>query len=169
MSEEERDEQGEAPEETPEQVADEAAEVPGETTDEAAGNAEPGVDEETPESSGEVDGSAEAADPSPDAGLYPRTEPVPRPEVSVEGEPGPRQRWIELATSADHKDIGRILIGTAVGLAAKRADLTRSALPTSFGRISAESTMPKSESTASTTDRKREDSKRVTSTELTTK
>lgn len=115
MSEEERDEQGEAPEETPEQVADEAAEVPGETTDEAAGNAEPGVDEETPESSGEVDGSAEAADPSPDAGLYPRTEPVPRPEVSVEGEPGPRQRWIELATSADHKDIGRILIGTAVG------------------------------------------------------
>ena len=62
-----------------------------------------------------VEQSEDAADPSPDAGLYPKTEPIPRPEVSVEGEPGPRQRWIELATSADHKDIGRILIGTSVG------------------------------------------------------
>ena len=113
MSEEERDERAEAPEETPEQAADEAMQASEETTDEAAGATESSVDEEAPEA--DEDASPEAADPSPDAGLYPLTEPVPRPEVSVEGEPGPRQRWIELATSADHKDIGRILIGTAVG------------------------------------------------------
>ena len=40
----------------------------------------------------------------------------PRPELVVEGFPGkPRPRWIELVTSADHKDIGRLLIGGALG------------------------------------------------------
>ena len=39
----------------------------------------------------------------------------PRPEL-VDGFPGrPRPRWVELATSADHKDIGRILITSALG------------------------------------------------------
>jgi heme/copper-type cytochrome/quinol oxidase subunit 1 len=41
---------------------------------------------------------------------------TPRPELVVEGFPGrPRPRWIELATSADHKDVGRILITAAFG------------------------------------------------------
>ncbi len=41
---------------------------------------------------------------------------TPRPELVVEGFPGrPRPRWVELVTSADHKDIGRILIGGALG------------------------------------------------------
>jgi cytochrome c oxidase subunit 1 len=41
---------------------------------------------------------------------------APRPELVVDGLPGkPRPRWIQLATSADHKDIGRILIGGALG------------------------------------------------------
>ena len=41
---------------------------------------------------------------------------TPRPELVVEGFPGrPRPRWIELATSADHKDVGRILITGALG------------------------------------------------------
>jgi cytochrome c oxidase subunit 1 len=41
---------------------------------------------------------------------------APRPELVVDGFPGkPRPRWIELATSADHKDIGRILIGGSLG------------------------------------------------------
>jgi cytochrome c oxidase subunit 1 len=40
----------------------------------------------------------------------------PRPELVVDGFPGrPRPRWVELATSADHKDIGRILITGALG------------------------------------------------------
>jgi heme/copper-type cytochrome/quinol oxidase subunit 1 len=40
----------------------------------------------------------------------------PNPELVVDGFPGkPRPRWIELATSADHKDIGRILIGGSLG------------------------------------------------------
>jgi heme/copper-type cytochrome/quinol oxidase subunit 1 len=38
------------------------------------------------------------------------------PELVVDGFPAkPRPRWIELATSADHKDIGRILIGGSLG------------------------------------------------------
>ncbi len=38
------------------------------------------------------------------------------PELVVDGFPGkPRPRWIQLATSADHKDIGRILIGGSLG------------------------------------------------------
>jgi cytochrome c oxidase subunit I len=40
----------------------------------------------------------------------------PRPELVVDGYPAKqRPRWIELATSADHKDIGRILIGGSLG------------------------------------------------------
>ena len=42
--------------------------------------------------------------------------PQPRPELVVEGYPARRRpRWIELATSGDHKDIGRILITAALG------------------------------------------------------
>jgi len=41
---------------------------------------------------------------------------TPRPELVVEGFPGrPRPRWIELTTSADHKELGRILITAAFG------------------------------------------------------
>ena len=40
----------------------------------------------------------------------------PRPELDIDGFPGKsRPRWIELVTSADHKDIGRLLIGGALG------------------------------------------------------
>ncbi|MDX6595225.1 MAG: cytochrome c oxidase subunit [Solirubrobacterales bacterium] len=40
----------------------------------------------------------------------------PRPELVVDGFPGkPRPRWVELATSADHKDLGRILLGGSLG------------------------------------------------------
>jgi cytochrome c oxidase subunit 1 len=40
----------------------------------------------------------------------------PRPELVVEGFPARRRpRWVELATSADHKDIGRILLVGALG------------------------------------------------------
>src|SRR5690554_3713281 len=46
---------------------------------------------------------------------YPQTLPPRRPELAADG-PRPRQsRWSELATSADHKDIGRILMATAFG------------------------------------------------------
>jgi cytochrome c oxidase subunit I len=38
-----------------------------------------------------------------------------RPEVVVEGFERRRPRWIEIATSADHKDIGRFLITAALG------------------------------------------------------
>jgi len=38
-----------------------------------------------------------------------------RPEVVVDGFPARRPRWIELATSADHKDIGRVMIGASLG------------------------------------------------------
>jgi heme/copper-type cytochrome/quinol oxidase subunit 1 len=38
-----------------------------------------------------------------------------RPEVVVDGFPRRRPRWIELVTSADHKDVGRVLIGAALG------------------------------------------------------
>ena len=58
---------------------------------------------------------------------------------------------------------------SAVGRAAKRAERTRSAFPINFGRISAESTMPKSEAIARTTETATDDSNRVTNTELTTK
>ncbi len=38
-----------------------------------------------------------------------------RPEVVVDGFPKRRARWTEIATSADHKDVGRILIAGALG------------------------------------------------------
>jgi heme/copper-type cytochrome/quinol oxidase subunit 1 len=38
-----------------------------------------------------------------------------RPEIVVDGFDRRRPRWVELATSADHKDVGRILIGGALG------------------------------------------------------
>jgi cytochrome c oxidase subunit 1 len=41
---------------------------------------------------------------------------APRPELVVDGFPPKRRpRWIELATSADHKDVGRVLICGALG------------------------------------------------------
>jgi len=38
-----------------------------------------------------------------------------RPEIAVEGYPRRRPRWIEVVTSADHKDVGRVLIGASLG------------------------------------------------------
>ncbi|HEU4944980.1 MAG TPA: cbb3-type cytochrome c oxidase subunit I, partial [Solirubrobacterales bacterium] len=38
-----------------------------------------------------------------------------RPEIVADGFPRRRPRWIEIATSADHKDVGRILIVSALG------------------------------------------------------
>ncbi|MGH2981047.1 MAG: cbb3-type cytochrome c oxidase subunit I, partial [Solirubrobacterales bacterium] len=38
-----------------------------------------------------------------------------RPEIVSDGYPQPRPRWVQLATSADHKDIGRMLIGGSLG------------------------------------------------------
>jgi cytochrome c oxidase subunit 1 len=40
---------------------------------------------------------------------------TPRPEIVVDGFPRRRPRWIEIATSADHKDVGRMLIGASLG------------------------------------------------------
>jgi heme/copper-type cytochrome/quinol oxidase subunit 1 len=37
------------------------------------------------------------------------------PEVVVDGFPKRRARWVEIATSSDHKDVGRILIVSALG------------------------------------------------------
>ncbi len=41
--------------------------------------------------------------------------PSPRPELVVDGFPPRRPRWVEIATSADHKDLGRVLITAALG------------------------------------------------------
>jgi heme/copper-type cytochrome/quinol oxidase subunit 1 len=41
--------------------------------------------------------------------------PSPRPELVVDGYPSRRPRWVELATSADHKDVARVLICSALG------------------------------------------------------
>jgi len=41
--------------------------------------------------------------------------PSQRPELVVDGYPSRRPRWIELATSADHKDVARVLICGALG------------------------------------------------------
>jgi cytochrome c oxidase subunit I len=41
--------------------------------------------------------------------------PARNPELVVDGFPAKRPRWVQLATSADHKDLGRILIGGALG------------------------------------------------------
>ncbi len=38
-----------------------------------------------------------------------------RPELVVDGFPRRRARWVEIATSADHKDVGRALIAAAFG------------------------------------------------------
>jgi cytochrome c oxidase subunit 1 len=38
-----------------------------------------------------------------------------RPELVIEGFPRRRPRWIEVVTSADHKDVGRVMIGAALG------------------------------------------------------
>jgi cytochrome c oxidase subunit I len=38
-----------------------------------------------------------------------------RPELVVDGYPRKRARWIELATSSDHKDVGRILVAGSLG------------------------------------------------------
>ncbi|HEU4945183.1 MAG TPA: cbb3-type cytochrome c oxidase subunit I [Solirubrobacterales bacterium] len=38
-----------------------------------------------------------------------------RPEVVVDGYPRQRPRWIEIVTSADHKDVGRVMITAALG------------------------------------------------------
>jgi heme/copper-type cytochrome/quinol oxidase subunit 1 len=40
---------------------------------------------------------------------------APRPELVVEGFPRRRPRWVELTTSADHKDVGRVLIVASLG------------------------------------------------------
>ena len=39
----------------------------------------------------------------------------PSAEIVVDGYPRKRPRWIELATSADHKDVGRVMIAAALG------------------------------------------------------
>jgi heme/copper-type cytochrome/quinol oxidase subunit 1 len=40
----------------------------------------------------------------------------PHPELVIDGFPGKRRpRWVELATSADHKDLGRILLAGSLG------------------------------------------------------
>ncbi len=41
--------------------------------------------------------------------------PSPRSELVVDGFPRRRPRWVELATSGDHKDVGRVLIAGAFG------------------------------------------------------
>jgi heme/copper-type cytochrome/quinol oxidase subunit 1 len=41
--------------------------------------------------------------------------PSTRPELVVDGFPTRRPRWAEIATSADHKDLGRVLITSALG------------------------------------------------------
>ena len=46
---------------------------------------------------------------------YPQSMPPTRPEITSDGPSSRPARWIELATSADHKDIGRILMTTAFG------------------------------------------------------
>ena len=38
-----------------------------------------------------------------------------RPELVVEGFPARRPRWVQIATSADHKDVGRVMVVAALG------------------------------------------------------
>ncbi|MDQ2622837.1 MAG: cbb3-type cytochrome c oxidase subunit I [Actinomycetota bacterium] len=62
---------------------------------------------------------------------YPTSVPPTRPEISSSGPKSRPARWIELATSADHKVIGLLLISTAFGsafLAALELLLTRAQL-----------------------------------------
>ncbi len=41
-----------------------------------------------------------------------------RPELVTDGVPSARPRWLELATSTDHKDVGRMMIAAALGFLA---------------------------------------------------
>jgi cytochrome c oxidase subunit 1 len=41
--------------------------------------------------------------------------PAPRPELVIDGFSPRRPRWVQIATSADHKDVGRILISASLG------------------------------------------------------
>jgi heme/copper-type cytochrome/quinol oxidase subunit 1 len=41
--------------------------------------------------------------------------PAPGPELVVDGFPARRPRWVQIATSADHKDVGRVLIAASLG------------------------------------------------------
>ncbi|HEY8083442.1 MAG TPA: cbb3-type cytochrome c oxidase subunit I [Solirubrobacterales bacterium] len=41
--------------------------------------------------------------------------PSKRPELVIDGFPARRPRWVEIVTSANHKDVGRILITAALG------------------------------------------------------
>jgi cytochrome c oxidase subunit I len=41
--------------------------------------------------------------------------PAKRPELVVDGFPPRRPRWVQLATSADHKDIGRVMVVASLG------------------------------------------------------
>jgi cytochrome c oxidase subunit I len=41
--------------------------------------------------------------------------PASRPELVVDGFPSRRPRWVEIATSANHKDVGRVLITASLG------------------------------------------------------
>jgi heme/copper-type cytochrome/quinol oxidase subunit 1 len=41
--------------------------------------------------------------------------PSKRPELVIDGFPPRRPRWVEIVTSADHKDLGRVLIAGALG------------------------------------------------------
>jgi heme/copper-type cytochrome/quinol oxidase subunit 1 len=41
--------------------------------------------------------------------------PVPSPELVIDGFPSRRPRWVQIATSADHKDVGRVLISASLG------------------------------------------------------
>jgi cytochrome c oxidase subunit I len=41
--------------------------------------------------------------------------PAKRPELALDGFPPRRPRWVQIATSADHKDVGRVLIVAALG------------------------------------------------------
>ncbi len=43
------------------------------------------------------------------------SDPRKRPELVVDGLPRRRPRWVEIATSANHKDIGRVLITASLG------------------------------------------------------
>jgi hypothetical protein len=51
----------------------------------------------------------------------PATVSPPRPEVVTEGIPSRRAPWIERATSADHKSVGILYLGTALSFGALAA------------------------------------------------
>ena len=46
---------------------------------------------------------------------YPQSMPPTRPEISSDGPAKSKSRWAELGSSADHKDIGRILVVSSFG------------------------------------------------------